>query len=90
MNRRAAAFMTQRKGNAYASRSRHKGPKNKDISYLTDLGAGTRRHYIVRDLKTFFPYVALAIALQALAYGCHSARRCPSAWASNGGPASGG
>lgn len=59
------------------SRSKRKHPATTDLSHLTELGASTRSHRIVRDVLSFLPFTLLAIALQSVAYLAFFTRTAP-------------
>lgn len=54
-----------------------KSSKNKDLSYLTDMGASTRSHRIFRDLRSFVVPVLVALLLQSVAYLAFYTRTTP-------------
>src|SRR5690554_5832432 len=69
--------MTDRPNAKKAPSRLAKLPKNKNLSHLTDLGAGTRGHRLFRDLRLFLVPVLLALVLQSIAYLAFYTRSVP-------------
>lgn len=72
--------MTDRPNAKKAPFRRGKLPKNRDLTYLADLGASTRGYRLFRDLRSFLVPVLIALLLQSIAYLVFYTRSVPNWW----------